>query len=100
MEKVNKFYIGFVAGVVIPLVFVYVFVGLRYHGELNLWQLLVRLYELRGLTALIAVAALPNLILFYFFLNKEYWEGGKGIIAAVLVYAALVLLFYFSNLTT
>lgn len=100
MEKMNKFWIGLLAGLIIPLAFVYIFVGLRYHGDLNLWQLLLRLYELRGLTALIAVAVLPNLILFYFYLNKEYWKGGKGIIMAVLTYALLVLIFYFANTNT
>lgn len=97
MEKLNKFWIGFIGGLIIPIVFVYAFIGTQYTGQLSFWELLQKLYQLRGLTALMAVAVLPNLILFYFYLHKEYWAGGKGVILAVLLYAFLVVLFYFLN---
>lgn len=97
MKKFNNFWVGFISGVIIPVIFVYLFIGFRYSGELSPWELIQKLYRVRGLTSLLAIAVLPNLILFYLYLHKEYWTGGKGVIMAVLIYAFLVVLFYFSN---
>lgn len=97
MDKLNKFWVGLVGGLIIPIAFIYTFIGTQYSGQLSPWELILELYRSKGLTALMAVAVLPNLILFYFYLHKEFWSGGKGVIMAVLFYSFLVVLFYFSK---
>ena len=97
MHRLDRFWVGFITGLALPALFVYLFIGLRYQGELSPWALLERLYELRGLTALIAVAVLPNLMVFYFYMNREYLKGGRGIMMVVMTYSFMVAFFYFRN---
>lgn len=39
----------------------------------------------RTLPKLIGLCVLPNLLVFYFFLNREYWRATRGVIAATLL---------------
>ena len=46
-------------------------------------------------TPLISLCVLANLVPFYVFLNKEYWQGTRGILAATFVWAAIVVFLKF-----
>ena len=46
-----------------------------------------------NLSALLSVSVLPNLILFYFMVNRENWSAVRGILLGTIVYAIPVFLF-------
>ncbi len=97
MEKLNKFWLGLIVGLIVPVLFTYAFIGVAYKGDLLPWQLMKKLYEVKGLSTLMAVSALPNLLVFYLTLHKEYWKAGKGILLAVMLYGMVVFYFYFKS---
>ncbi len=97
MEKLNKFWIGILSGMLVPLIFIFIFIQLRYQGDMSFSAVIKQLYVVNGITAMLAVAVMPNLLAFYFFLNRELWKAGKGIIFSVMLYGLAVLYLYFSK---
>lgn len=87
----NKFFWGFVPGIIIPIVSMTVFFYAAYKGDLAITELLVRFYETGKLAPLVGVSVVPNLFLFMQFMKKEYWIGGRGLIFATLLFGLFVL---------
>lgn len=86
----NKFFWGFIPGIVIPTVALTLFFYVAYKGELGLIELLVRFYETGKLAPLVGVSVVPNLFLFMQFMKKEYWIGGRGLIFATMLIGLFV----------
>ncbi len=93
MEKsVNNFLFGFVPSLILPAIFIMVFIHFRYDGALNFWQVILQIFEIGQLSSLLAIGAFPNLFLFLFSMQKEYWKLGRGVIAATMLYGLAVLI--------
>ena len=85
----NKFWIGLLAGVVLPAVvfFVVYFVG---YSETPFGGFLQYAFTMQALPKILGLCVIPNLIIFYLFLNKEYWYATRGVIAATFFYTLVV----------
>jgi len=86
----NKFWIGLALGVVLPIIallLVYFF-GYRMTTFDRFIEFALKMH---ALPKIISLCVLPNLAVFYLFLNKEYWYATRGIIAATLLCAVFVL---------
>ncbi len=90
-ERVDKFWMGLLIGIVGPLFLFFCFWLFRHSGtdfpERFIKYLMIG--EMLGNT--IKLCALPNLLIFYFFLNRNLNSAAKGVIASVLLYLALVI---------
>ena len=77
----NKFWIGLTLGIVLPVIvfFLVYFIG---YSETSFGEFLEYAFIMRALPKILSLCAVPNLAIFYLFLNKEYWYGTRGIIAA------------------
>ena len=58
---------------------------------MDVWRVVKELFRVGNLSALLAVGAVPNLLLFFYAMNRERWQLGRGIIAATLFYAVIVM---------
>jgi hypothetical protein len=88
----NKFWTGLTLGVVCPLIAllsVYLF-GYR-SAYLNLNKFLEVAVTMQALPKILSLCVLPNLAIFYLFLNKEYWYATRGVITATILFTVAVL---------
>ncbi|MFB6319343.1 hypothetical protein [Saccharicrinis sp. FJH54] len=90
----SKFWWGFLPGIVLPPVImaVYFFVNVSSDAYLPFFKEMVKM---RIFPALVAVSSIVNLIIFYYFMQKEKWNAGRGVILATMLYALIMMAFKF-----
>ncbi len=93
LTKLNKFWIGFLPGILFPPLFMLIYVKLNQGVDVGFFEYLQAMIHEKVFSALIAVSAIINLILFLFFMQKEYWMAGRGMLLATMVYGILVVYF-------
>ena len=80
----NKFWIGLALGTVLPLVFFFL-VYLFGYSKTPFGEFMRFAFVMHALPKILSLCAIPNLAIFYLFLNKEYWYATRGVIAATLL---------------
>lgn len=93
--KCNKMMFGIVAGFVVPLLTSFLLFSFAYYGDLNYGGFLDALMKTNNLARLLAVCALPNLIIFFAAINFEKLLMARGIVMSTLIIALLVVVFRF-----
>jgi len=90
MRKLNKFWIGFFAGLIAPLG---VLVGIILTGEFDgpFMEVLAYTHKVGYLSILMRPALLINLAIFVIFFNINYMKICRGIIIATLVFGTYML---------
>ncbi len=95
MKKLDKIYWGALLGILLPAVALYVFYKIRYDHML-LGNFLRSFHTMGILTHIISLSVIPNLILFFLFMRKNYLKGGRGVLLATFVFAFMVLIIRFT----
>jgi len=90
----NKIWTGLLIGIIIPIIsliiyYVYNFNNITFFAFYN------QIAKLRIASSLISLFLLPNLLVFYYFLNREKYTAAKGVLLAVFIYGAIELYFKF-----
>lgn len=77
MERFDKYWIGIIAGLIIPAAF-----GLIYIDVMHLWYPLKTLQFSAGgvLSKLLLVSVFPNLALIFVFYTTDAWKLCKGLL--------------------
>ena len=86
----NKFWIGFSLGIFLPLV-VFLLVYLIGYSKTPFGEFLEFAFVIKALPKILCLCVLPNLAIFYLFLNKEYWYATRGVITATLLCTLAIL---------
>jgi hypothetical protein len=84
-RRLNSFWIGAAMGLILPLLVFLIFYLVMY-AHVPLGEYLTYSAKMRALPKLLSLCAIPNLIIFYLFLNREYWFATRGVIGATLLY--------------
>jgi hypothetical protein len=93
MTKNNKDLLwGFIPSLILPIIFMIVYIQLRYWGESTFIEVIDYLFESRHIASLLAVGVMPNLLIFLFSINRERWFLGRGVIAATMLYGITVMI--------
>jgi hypothetical protein len=93
--KCNKVLFGLVLGLVMPVLTSLLLYSFAYHGSLDFAGFLKGLMQTDNLSRLMAVCALPNLILFLIAINLDKLLAARGIVTATLVIGIFVVIFKF-----
>ena len=80
----NKFWIGLALGIVLPLVAFFLIYLLGY-SKTPFGNFMEYAFKIRALPKILSLCVIPNLAIFYLFLNKEYWYATRGVITATLL---------------
>ena len=90
----NKFWIGLTLGVFLPLATFLLVYQIGY-SDTPFSEFLQYAFVMGALVKILSMCAIPNLALFYLFLNKEYWYATRGVIAATLLCTLAVVVIKF-----
>lgn len=90
----DKKLVGFVVGILAPTIalLVYYLVNYRY---MNIGEFIDYLRLGQTYTPLISLCVLSNLLPFYLLINKEKYDGTKGILAATFIWAGIIIILKF-----
>ena len=89
MDRFDRYWIGIVAGILIPGIF-----GLTYIDVMNLWYPLQTLQFQAGgvLSKLLLVSVFPDLALIFVFYTTDTWRLSKGFLIGALPYILAALM--------
>lgn len=87
----NSLKTGFISGVILPVISLLVFYLYRY-SEIPLFEFLRYVYFREVLSPLLSLSILPNLLLFYIFIRKDFLLSARGVLAATFLFALIVLI--------
>lgn len=90
-SKYNKLWLGLVLGIIIPIITIIIF-SLFKSDVKNLVEFIEFTLSISALSNILSLCALPNLAIFYLFLNKELYYSARGVIFATLLWAILVVI--------
>ena len=88
--RCNKVIFCLVLGLVIPALTSYLLYAYAYHGQLDFVDFLKGLMQMHNISRLLAICALPNLILFFIAINFERLLAARGIVTATVILGILV----------
>ena len=93
--KCNKVLFGLLLGLLVPLLTSYLLYAFAYHGSYGYGEFLKGLMHTNNLSRLMAVCALPNLIIFFLAINFQKLLAARGVVTATLILGILVVIFKF-----
>ena len=80
----NKFWTGLILGVFLPLS-VFFLIYLIGYSKSPFEEFLRQTVMMLVLPKIMSLCVVPNLAVFYLFLNKEFWYATRGVITATLL---------------
>ncbi len=90
--ELNSQKTGVFAGLIIPLVSFILFYLFRY-GHIPFLEFLRYVWFRDILAPLLSLNMLPNLLIFYLFIRKNYLLSARGVLVATFIFAGIILLF-------
>ncbi len=88
-SKIDNLKLGLILGILAPALTILV-VYLIQFSEYDFRELIDFLVSTRAFTKIISLCVIPNLALFFIFLNKNYYYSARGILVATIVFALFV----------
>lgn len=90
----DKVWVGLVLGIVAPLIVftLYYFINYNY---MKISNFISYLRMGNTYTPLVSLCVLANLLPFYIMINKEKYQGTKGVLGATFIWAALIIFLKF-----
>lgn len=87
MEKYNKFFLGFIPGLIIPVVFLWAYLTKFFPAEnLSFLQEIRQLYPTPIMGKLLLLASMPNLALVFAFYKTDSFKLATGMLIAAMPY--------------
>ncbi len=90
-NKLNRQLVGFITGLILPVIsFLVIFFVMS--GTQSLAEYLNKLVSHHVLTKFLSLAVIPNLLLFYLFIWKNYQYSYRGVVGATIIIAIVILI--------
>jgi hypothetical protein len=89
--KFNKVIAGFIPGIFIPFITLVIF----YFSKSNMKGFLDYinfLIELNSFSKVLSLCAIPNLLIFYYYLNRSLYYSARGVIFATFLWVVIVII--------
>lgn len=95
MKKFDKILWGLLFGLLLPALSLFIFYKLKY-DNMALVEFLRSFHKMGILTHVISLSVIPNLVLFFLYMSKNYLKGGRGVLLATFLFAFGVLIIRFT----
>ena len=86
MERFNHFLYGFVPGLILPVLFMWIYLNRFYPAELSFFETLKQLYPGILLGKLLLLSNMPNLVIVFVFYKKEGFKIASGMLLGGMPY--------------
>ena len=97
-KKFNRFYHGFFGGLLITTLVFAIFSYVNWNRFETWDKYLIFLGYGRMMSSLLSLCAVPNLILFFYFMRTDRYNAGKGLIGITMLTAITVFILRAGNL--
>ena len=88
-SKIDNTRLGLILGIVAPVLAMLIIYLVKF-SEFNFQELIDLLLAKRVFTKIVSLCVIPNLALFFFFLNKNYYRSARGVLIATFIFALFV----------
>jgi len=86
MKRFNNFLYGFVPGLILPVLFMWVYLNRFYPNDLSFFDILKELYPGVLLGKLLLLSAMPNLVLVFVFYKSDSFKIATGVLIGGMPY--------------
>ena len=90
-NSIDRFWVGFVIGVLVPIVFFLVVYQLKY-SSVEFLNYLRSIWQMKIFLKILSLCVFPNLGFFLLFYRRKYDMAARGVILATFIYAFVVLI--------
>ncbi len=90
----NSFLMGYIIGIIVPAITLYVFYLSRW-GGVSFSYFYNLFVKATVFSALISLAAIPDGLVFFFFIWTNRLHGARGVLAAIFTYTVIVVIYKF-----
>jgi len=94
-SKFNSIKLGLILGILAPVLAMLVVYLVMFFGS-NFQEVIDVLVSKRVFTKIISLCVIPNLALFFTFLNKYYYSTARGILMSTFIFALFVFITKFA----
>jgi hypothetical protein len=86
MKQYNNFWIGFLPGLLAPIVFMWLYVERFFPGSSNLFEIVGHIYPSELLGQMLMLSVMPNLGFVFLFYKSDSFRLAAGIMVAAMPY--------------
>lgn len=90
----NKLYIGLLAGIIVPLIILFIYYLIKFN-EVSFATFLRATHQYKIFFHVLSLCVIPDLGIFYLFINRKMFNGARGVIMACFIYALTVMIYKF-----
>lgn len=94
-SKFDNLRLGLLLGIIAPALIMFIIYFIQF-TNFNLSELVDLLVEKKVFTKIVSLCVIPNLALFFLFLNKNYYQSARGILTATFIFAIFVFITKFT----
>jgi len=91
MKRYNHFLYGFVPGLLLPVVFLWIYLSINYPEKIPFIEIIKRLFSGVMLGKLLLLSIFPNLIIVFVFYKQDSFKLGIGFMIAAMLYLIVAL---------
>lgn len=86
MKRFNHFLYGLISGLILPIVFMWLYLSRFYPGDLTFFETIKQLYPGMILGKLLLLSIIPNLMFVFLFYKKDSFKIATGIMIGGMPY--------------
>lgn len=91
MKKIDKVYIGLIIGVILPVLFIWLYLNRFYPVETSFLETIKQLFPSRMLGKILLLSMFPDLLLAFVFYKTNSFKITKGtVFAAMLIFVGCI----------
>jgi len=95
MSKIDNLKLGIILGILAPALTMLVIYLVQFTDQ-SFKELIDLLISKRVFTKIVSLCVIPNLALFFLFLNKNYFKSARGVLLATILFALFVFITKFT----
>ena len=86
MQRFNRFIFGFIPGILLPVLFLWIYLSRFYPADLSFFEIIKQLFPGVMLGKLLLLSIMPNLIGVFIFYKQDNFKLGIGMMLGALPY--------------
>lgn len=86
MGRFNHFFYGLIPGLIMPILFSWIYIHYSFSYQAKFWDVIDLLYHTGLLSNTLLLSAIPNLIIVYLFYKLDKFDIARGLILGAMPY--------------